>query len=85
MKLCHDEQILLSDPDLGDDFWGGVDYCAYLRRSFTPVASGVRSLFVNRAYARLVGIDADEMMDRCNPSAETHEGIRTQECSRFPL
>ena len=53
----------LSD-ELGDDFWGAVDYCAYLRCAFEGGGGGGRRVFVNGAYARLVGVPRDEIMRR---------------------
>ena len=56
--------VLSDDDELGDDFWGAVDYCAYLRCAFEGGGGGGRRVFVNGAYARLVGVSRDEIMQR---------------------
>jgi PAS domain-containing protein len=57
---------MVDDHDeLGDEFWGAVDYCAYLRCVFGGCGgAGQRRVFVNGAYARLVGVSRDEIMQR---------------------
>jgi hypothetical protein len=53
--------------ELDDDFWEGVDYCGYLRCSFQSDSVKAKcgsGFFVNGTYARLVGMNREEMMTR---------------------
>jgi hypothetical protein len=53
----------LAEPN--DEFWEQAAYCGYLRRTFSRsdlVSDG--DLFINEAYARIVGLCRDDMMQR---------------------
>ncbi len=53
--------------DLGEGFWGGVSYCAYVR--ITYGMDGRRSgLWTNEAAAQLAGVSLEELLQRCAPT-----------------
>ena len=52
------------DVDLCDDFWASVEYCGFLRCTYEPGTLTMTGLFMNEAYARLAGLDREEMARR---------------------
>ena len=57
--------IASSSPgELSEEFWASAEYCGYLRNTFEPGTACRTGLFLNRAYARLAGLDEGEMLSR---------------------
>ena len=50
-----------SDVELSDNFWASV---GYLRCTYVPGTLTMTGLFMNEAYARLAGLDREEMARR---------------------
>ena len=50
--------------ELSEEFWASAEYCGYLRSTFEPGTAGQTGHFLNRAYARLAGLDEGEMLSR---------------------
>ena len=72
-KLFSSHRTPDDSHDLPDEFWASVDYCGYLRRTYEPGSVATTSLFVNEAYARLVGIDRVELISRPRPLSRVIE------------
>ena len=62
-----------SDPALSEEFWASAEYCGYRRETFEPGTARRTGLFVNRAYARLAGLDPAEYMRRRDISSAPRE------------
>jgi hypothetical protein len=52
------------DVDFSDGFWASVEYCGYLRCTYEPGTLTMTGLFMNEAYARLFGLDREELARR---------------------
>ena len=62
---CSSPAIASPAPgELSEEFWATAEYCGYFRSTFEPGTAGQTGHFLNRAYARLVGLDEGEMLSR---------------------